>query len=465
MATIARPDQAQIENLRSKLRGTVITAADDGYDTARTLYNVMIDKRPALIARCVDAADEVAAVDFGRENGLDIAIRGGGHNVAGLSSADGGLVIDLSEMRGVRVDPQRRTARVSGGALWGDVDHATHAFGLGTPSGIISTTGVGGLTLGGGFGHLARHYGLACDNLLSADVVTADGSFLTASADEHPDLFWALRGGGGNFGVVTSFELALHPAGTVYGGPIFYDVAHTEMLLRFFLDYLRDAPDALSAFFSFHQGPPAPFIPEHLHFVPMVAIVVCYSGPLERGEEMVRPLREVIPPLVDLAGPIPYPALNSMFDAIYSPGLQHYWKADFVPRVTEEAIRVHAEHGPQVPSLWSTMHLYPQSGAIQRPASDATAYFHRDVDFVHNIVAIDADPSKMSANMAWMRAYADALKPYSASGGYVNFMMAEEGQERVRATYRDNYDRLARVKKAYDPYNLFHVNQNILPAG
>jgi len=465
MATIARPEQAQIEDLRSKLRGAVITTDDPDYDSTRTLYNVMIDKRPAIIARCVDAADVIAAVDFGRANGMPIAIRGGGHNVAGTSSVDGGLVIDLSQMRGVRVDPQRRMARVSGGALWGDVDHATHAFGLATPSGIISTTGVGGLTLGGGFGHLSRHYGLACDNLRSADVVTADGSFVTASADAHPDLYWALRGGGGNFGVVTSFEFDLHPASTVYGGPIFYDVAHTEMLLRFFLDYLRDAPDAMSAFFSFHQGPPAPFIPEHLHFVPMVAIVVCYSGALERGEEIVRPLREVIPPLVDLAGPIPYPALNSMFDAIYTPGLQHYWKADFVPEVAEEAIRIHAEYGPQVPSLWSTMHLYPQSGAIQQVASDATAYFHRDVDFVHNIVAIDADPTKMPGNMAWMREYAAALQPYSASGGYVNFMMADEGQERVRATYRDNYDRLARVKKAYDPYNLFHINQNIRPTG
>jgi FAD/FMN-containing dehydrogenase len=464
MATTTTLDQAQLEHLRGQMRGTVILPDDPQYDTTRTLYNVMIDKRPAVIARCVDAADVIAAVNYGRETGMDIAIRGGGHNVAGLSSVDGGLMIDLSEMTGIRVDPDRRTARVEGGATWGDFDHATHAFGLATPSRIISTTGVAGLTLGGGFGHLARNFGLSCDNLLSADVVTADGSFVTASANQHSDLFWALRGGGGNFGVVTSLEFQLHPVSTVYGGPIFYSVEHTEMLLRFFLNYLRDAPKEMSAFFSFHQGPPAPFIPEHLHFVPMVAIVTCYSGPLERGEEMIRPLREVIPPLVDLAGPIPYPALNSMFDAIYTPGLQHYWKADFVPHVTDEAIKVHAEFGPKVPSLWSTMHLYPQSGQIQQVARDATAYSHRDVEFVHNVVAIDADPSKMPADMQWMNAYRDALLPTALPGGYVNFMMDGEGQERVRATYRDNYARLAQVKKTYDPNNVFHVNQNIKPA-
>lgn len=452
-----------IADLRMALCGQLILPENDGYDEARTIYNVMIDKRPAMIVRCADVGDVIAAVNFAREHDLPLAIRGGGHNVAGLALVDDGLVVDLSAMTATRVDPASRTARVEGGATWADLDHATHAFGMATPCGIISTTGVAGLTLGGGFGHLSRKYGLSCDNLISADVVLADGCFVTASKDEHADLFWALRGGGGNFGVVTSFEFQLHPISTVYGGPIFYDVSRTEELLRGYLDIMRSAPDELTAFFSFHLGPPAPFIPEHLHFVPMVAIVVSYCGPLDRGEDMIRPFRELAEPLVDLAGPIPVPALNSMFDAIYAPGLHHYWKADYVPQLTEEAIPIHARYGPQVPSLQSTMHLYPQSGAIQRVGRTETAYVHRDVEFVHNIVAIDADPTNMARNMEWMRAYWDALHPFSAEAGYVNFMMADEGQERVCATYQENYDRLVQVKTMYDPTNLFRVNQNITP--
>jgi hypothetical protein len=367
-------------------------------------------------------------------------------------------------MNNVHVDPVRRTARVGGGALWRDVDHATHAFGLATPTGIIGTTGVGGLTLGGGFGHLSRSLGLSCDNLISADVVTASGEQVTASAEEHPDLFWALRGGGGNFGVVTSFEFRLHPVSTVYAGPIFYDVKDTDRLLRTYRDFMRSVPDEMSAFFSFHQGPPAPFIPEHLHFVPMTTIMTCYNGPAEQGERILRPLREAAPALVDLVGPMPMPAVNTMFDPIYAPGLQHSWKADYIPRLTDEMIPIHVEHGPNVPSLQSTMHLYPQSGAIQRVGKDETAYSYRDVEYIHNIVAVDADPGNMPRDMAWMQAYWDALHPLTSGGGYVNFMMADEGQERVRATYRDNYDRLARVKREYDPDNLFHLNQNIRPA-
>ena len=416
------------------------------------------------MVRCANVADVIQSVNFARDNNLLLSVRGGGHNVAGLATCDGGLVIDLTDMDGVRVDSKQRTARVEGGATWSQVDHATHAFGLATPSGIISTTGVAGLTLGGGFGHLSRHYGLSCDNLLSADIVTADGQFRTASAEQNPDLFWAIRGGGGNFGVVTSFEFQLHPVNMVYGGPIFYPAETAEPLLRFFRDFMRQAPNELSAFFSFHQGPPAPFIPEHLHFVPMVAIVVCYSGDdLNKGEELVRPLREAAEPAVDLAGPIPYPVLNSMFDAIYVPGLQHYWKADYVPRLLDGAISAYAQYGPQVPSLWSTMHLYPQTGAIQDVGQGETAYSYRDVEYVHNIVAIDADPANMPRNMAWMRQYAAALQPFSAAGGYVNFLMDDEGQERVRATYRGNYDRLVDIKTKYDPTNLFRVNQNIKP--
>jgi FAD/FMN-containing dehydrogenase len=466
MSTIvsAEVSPAAFEQLQGALRGQLVRPGDADYDTGRAVYNAMIDKRPAAIVRCADVADVMAAVTFAREHELVVAVRGGGHNVAGTSTCDGGVIIDLSQMRGIRVDPARRTAQVQGGATWGDVDHATHAFGLATPSGIISTTGVAGLTLGGGFGHLSRHYGLSCDNLLSADVVTADGRFVTASANENPDLFWALRGGGGNFGIVTSFTYQLHPVSTVYGGPLFFDVKDTKQLLRGFLDVMRSAPDELSAFFSFHQGPPAPFIPEHLHFVPMVAIVTCYSGPLENGEAALQSLRALATPLVDLVGPIPYPALNSMFDAIYPAGLQHYWKADYEPRASDASVDVHARFGPQVPTLQSTMHLYPQTGAVQRVGRNDTAYNHRDVEFVHNIIAVDADPANMPPALAWMNAYSEAMRPYSAAGGYVNFMMADEGQERVRATYRDNYDRLATVKAKYDPTNLFSVNQNIKPS-
>ncbi len=462
--TISPLTEDQLAGLISSVRGSVIRPGDSSYDATRAIHNAMIDKHPALIVRCANVADVIHAVNFAREHQLLLAVRGGGHNVAGLSTCDGGLVIDLTEMNGVRVDPEHRVARVEGGATWGQVDHAAHAFGLATPSGIISTTGVAGLTLGGGFGHLSRHYGLSCDNLLSADVVTADGRLRTASSEQHADLFWAIRGGGGNFGVVTSFEFKLHPVSMVYGGPIFYPVDKTEQLLRFYRDYMRQAPIELSAFFSFHQGPPAPFIPESLHFVPMVAIVVCYSGDdPAKGEELVRPLRQVVEPAVDLAGIIPYPALNSMFDAIYCSGLQHYWKADYVPRLLDPAIKAYSEYGPQVPSLQSTMHLYPQTGAIQRVGQNETAYSHRDVEYVHNIVAIDADPANMPRNMAWMRKFAEALQPYSSAGGYVNFLMADEGQERVKATYRDNYERLVDVKTAYDPTNLFRVNQNIKP--
>ena len=464
MVTTTRLTTTQIDGLRGQIHGEVIQPGDANYDEARTLYNAMIDKRPALVARCADAADVIAAVKFAAAEGLDVAIRGGGHNVSGNAMADGGLTIDLSRMNNVHVNPAKRTARVGGGALWRDVDHATHAFGLATPTGIIGTTGVGGLTLGGGFGHLSRSLGLSCDNLLSADVVTASGELVTASANEHPDLFWALRGGGGNFGVVTSFEFRLHPVSTVYAGPIFYDVKDTEKLLHTFRDFMRAVPDEMSAFFSFHQGPPAPFIPEHLHFVPMTTIMVCYNGPVAQGEALLRPLREAAPALVDLVGPMPVPAVNTMFDPIYAPGLHHYWKADYIPRLTDAMIPIHAEHGPNVPSLQSTMHLYPQTGAIQRVGKSETAYSFRDVEYIHNIVAIDADPGNMQRDMAWMQAYWEALHPYTSGGAYVNFMMADEGQERVHATYRDNYDKLARVKRAYDPNNLFHLNQNIRPA-
>jgi UDP-N-acetylenolpyruvoylglucosamine reductase len=453
---------AAVDRLAPQIRGAVIQPGDPAYDPARAVYNAMIDRRPALIVRAADAADVVATIRCASDLGLDLSVRGGGHNVAGFGVNDGGVVLDLSPMRNVRVNPERRVARIGGGATWGDVDHATHAFGLATPSGVISTTGVGGLTLGGGFGHLTRRYGLCVDNLLSADVVTADGRLRTVSADEEPDLFWAIRGGGGNFGVVTSFEFRLHPVDTVYGGPIFYPAAAGADVLRFFREFIADAPREMSAFFGYHVAPPAPFVPEHLHGHPACAIVVCYTGPLDRAEPAVKPIREAAPVGLDLMGPMPYPALNSLFDALLPPGLQHYWKADFDAELSDEAIAVHAEYGPDVPNFMSLMHLYPLDGAVHDVARDDTAFSYRDVKFSHIIAGIDPDPAAMPAHRDWVRAYWSALRPFSAGGAYVNFLM-EEGQDRAQAAYRDNYPRLTDLKRTYDPTNLFHMNQNIRP--
>jgi len=458
------PTTGTAERIPIAVRGEVVRPGDPGYDTARGVYNAMIDRHPRLIVRCLDVADVIAAVAAARTNNLPLAIRGGGHNVAGLGTCDDGVVADLSPMKQIRVDPPTRTVRVAGGCTWGEVDQATHAFGLAVPSGIISTTGVGGLTLGGGFGHLTRTFGLTCDNLLSADVVTADGRFLTVSADQHPDLFWALRGGGGNFGVVTSFEFRLHPVETVLGGPIFYPIDRAADALRFYRDYMTQAPAAMSAFFGFHLAPPAPFIPEHLHNLPVCLIVGCYSGPPEEGEAVVKPLREFGPPLVDLLAPIPYPALNGLFDALYPPGLHHYWKADFVTELSDAMIDIHTKHGPTVPGVQTGMHLYPLSGAPQRVGRDETAFSFRDVAFVHNLIAVSPDPAAMPEHRAWVGDYWAALHPHAAGGTYVNFLM-DEGADRVKATYRDNFQRLAAVKAAYDPTNLFRVNQNIPPQG
>jgi FAD/FMN-containing dehydrogenase len=442
------------------MRGEVILPDNPAYEEARSVYNGMIDKRPAAIARCRDVADVISALRFGREHGLLIAVRGGGHNVAGKGTCDGGLVIDLSAMNAVRVDPAARTARVGGGALWGDVDHATHAFGMATPSGIISTTGVAGLTLGGGFGYLSRRYGLSLDNVVEADVVTADGSFVTASENENPDLFWALRGGGGNFGIVTSFKFKLYDVSTIYGGPIFYPVDQAAHLLEFYRDWIVDAPREISAFFAVHQGPPAPFIPEALHFVPAAAFVVCYTGDMSKAEDAVKPFRTVAEPALDLMSAMPYPMIQSLFDALYVPGMQHYWKSDIIDALPDGAIEVHARHAPTVPDPWSGVHIYPLNGAIQDTPGDATAFPFRDSLATHNILGINPDPAVAADRIAWVRSYHEDLRPYSDPGGYVNFM-TDEGDARVQAAYRGNYPRLVDVKRKWDPDNVFSVNQNI----
>jgi FAD/FMN-containing dehydrogenase len=451
-----------IEQLREAVRGAVITADDEGYDQARKVYNAMIDRRPRVVVRPANVGDVMAAVNFARDLDLDLAIRGGSHSVPGFGTCDDGVVIDLSGMRGVRVDPANRTARAEGGATWGDFNAATHAFGLATTGGIISTTGVGGLTLGGGIGYLDRGFGLSCDNLVSADVVTADGQFLVANERDNADLFWALRGGTGNFGVVVSFEFALHPVETIYGGPMFFELDAAGDLLRWYRDFIADAPEQFGGFPAFQIAPPLPFIPEERHGEPFALFVSCWSGPVDEGEAALKPLRDVAHPVAEHVGPMPYPALNSAFDALLPPGLQHYWKANFVTELTDDAITAHLEHGPKLPALNSTMHIYPINGACHRVAAEDTAFAYRDANFATVIAGMWPEPETNEAGIQWVSDYYDATAPHSEEGGYINFM-SDDDQGRIRANYRGNYDRLVDVKRKYDPGNLFHVNQNIKP--
>jgi FAD/FMN-containing dehydrogenase len=453
---------SSVEQLRAGVRGAIVEPGDSTYESVRKVYNGMIDKRPALIVRAVDAADVMAAVHHARVNGMLTAIRGGGHNGGGLGTCDGGLVIDLSLMKGIRVDPAARTVRVGAGCLWGDVDHATYPFGLAVPCGFISTTGVGGLTLGGGIGYLTREYGLTVDNLLSADVVLADGSFVTASAASHPDLFWALRGGGGNFGVVTSFEFRAHPVKSVIAGPTFWSLDDTVDVMTAYRDFILTAPEQVNGFFAFLTVPPVPMFPEHLHLKPVCGVMWTSTGSAAQFEAASRAMRSVRKPLLDHQGEMPLPAVNSLFDALYPSGLQWYWRADFVKDLPDEAIRRHARHGAKLPTMHSTMHLYPIDGAAQRVGTKDTAFSYRDANWAEVIVGVDPDPANGDKITRWCKEYFDDLHPYSAGGAYVNFMM-DEGQERVQASFRDNYARLALVKSQYDPANLFRVNQNIRP--
>ncbi len=466
MATTTRTDPildpSALAALAAAMRGEVLLPGDPGYDDARTVYNAMIDKRPALIARCADVADVIAAVAYAREQELPLAIRGGGHSGAGLGTIDGGLVLDLSPMHGVRVDPVARTVRVEGGATLGDLHHATEPFGLATPSGIISTTGVGGITLGGGIGHLTRQFGLAIDNLLEADVVLADGSFVTASATQHPDLFWALRGGGGNFGVVTSFLFRLHPLPRLTAGPMLWPLEHAAEVLRWYREFIVNAPEDLNGFFAFLTVPSVAPFPEELWGHKVCGVIWAYTG--ENPDAAFAPMRAQFgAPILDWVGPITHPALNSMFDGLYPAGDQWYWKADFVTEIPDEAVALHVQFGETLPTWKSTMHLYPINGAAGHVAHDATAWNYREATWGMVMVGVSPDPADNARMIAWARDYWSALHPLSAGGAYVNMMM-EEGQDRVRAAYGDHYPRLARIKRQYDPDNLFHINQNIAPA-
>ena len=464
MSSVTTPAEAAGQELLG-FEGRLIGPEDSDYEAARAVYNAMIDKRPALIARCASLGDVSRTIAFARNHDLLLAIRGGGHNGAGLGTCDDGVVIDLSLLKDIQVDPTARTVRVGGGCTWGEVDQATGEHGLATPSGIISTTGVGGLTLGGGIGHLTRKCGLTIDNLLEAELVLASGERVRANSEEHPDLYWAIRGGGGNFGVVTSFLFRLHEVGTVVAGPTFWPVETGADVLSAYREFLPAAPRELNGFFAFHTVPPAPPFPEEIHLRKVCGVVWCYVGSEEDAAQAMAPLLDALPePLMHGVAPMPHAALQGAFDGLYPPGDQWYWRADFVKEIPDEAVRIHARFGADMPTMKSTMHMYPIDGAPHDLASSDTAWAYRDARWGSVFAGVDPDPANVDTIRQWSIDYFEALHPYSAGGAYVNMMM-DEGQERVRASYRENYERLARIKAEYDPNNVFRVNQNIKPAG
>lgn len=453
-----KPDE--LEQFHTLLRGALIDPQNDDYDEARKVYNAMHDRRPALIVRAANVADVMTAVDFARENNVSLAVRGGGHSVPGFGTCDDGLVLDLGQMKGIRIDPQRRTVRAEGGCTWGDLDHATHAFGLATPGGIVSTTGIAGLTLGGGMGYLTRSCGLSCDSLVSADIVTAQGSFLTCDRDSYPDLFWAIRGGGGNFGVVTSFEYQLHSIDEILGGPTFYEI--DGEVLQNYQELISSESEDLGALFAFTLAPPLPFVPEEWQGKPVAAVVACWRGPSDEDGMVIKRIGELGSVVGQALWRMPYPAVNTLFDGLLPRGLQQYWKANFMRTLTEGAIAAHIEHGTKVPALESATFLFPINGACHRVGSDEMAFAHRDMTFSIVIAGAWRDPADNDKNIGWVRDYYDALRPYSEEGGYINFM-AQDDQSRAPSNYGANYQRLREAKSKFDPTNLFNMNQNIEP--
>jgi FAD/FMN-containing dehydrogenase len=450
-------EAAAIGELRADFRGSLLLPGDPGYEERRRVWNGTIDRHPAVIARCAGVVDVIRTVNFARERGLRLAVRGGGHNIAGSAVCDDGVVIDLSGMRSIRVDPARRTARVEGGATWGELDRETHAFGLATTGGVVSTTGVGGLTLGGGIGWLARSYGLASDNLVSVDVVTADGELRTASATEDPDLFWGLRGGGGNFGVATSLEYRLHPVREVIGGLLIHPYGAARDLLRFYLAFTASAPPALTCFAVLGSSPDGQ---------PVAILAACYHGPAAEGERLLRPLRTFGSPLVDGIGPMPYPALQSMLDQSYPPGLFHYWKSSFLTALDDDAIDTMVAQAAERPTPMCHLVIEQMGGEVSRLDADATAFAHRHRPYNLLILGTAADRADVDACTGWARRCWVAMQPSVAEGVYVNYIGTEgdEGSNRVREAYgAAKYERLARLKTRYDPTNLFRVNQNIRP--
>ena len=452
--------EAKFEEFKAQIRGEIILPENENYNEAREVYNAMIDKHPGMIIMCVDVADVIASVNYGRDNNLLVAVRGGGHNGGGLGICDDGMVIDLSGLKYVRVNTADNTVRVGGGNLWGEVDHATHPFGLAIPAGIISSTGVGGLTLGGGVGHLSRKYGLTIDNLLEADMVLADGSFVTVNARQNADLHWAIRGGGGNFGIVTSFKFQAHPVKTVIGGPTLWPVEQTEEIMEWYHDFIHNVEEDLNGFVATMVIPGPPF-PEELHLKKFCGIVWCYTGDPEKFNELFKPVLDKNP-IFQHVGEMPYPSIQTLFDGLFPRGLQWYWRADFFTELGHEARAQHKKFGSMIPTPLSQMHLYPISGAASKPGLTDTPWAYRDAKYAGVFVGVDADPANAEKITAWAKSYQEALHPYSSGGAYTNFMM-DEGQERVRDSYRQNYDRLVDIKTKYDPDNLFRVNQNIRP--
>jgi FAD/FMN-containing dehydrogenase len=467
IAAEAALDEQAVAELREGVRGPVLVPGDSAYDDARSIWNGLIDRRPALIVQCSGAADVVDAVNFARDHGLVLSIKAGGHNVAGNAVNDGGLVIDLSQMRGVHVDPEARTVRVQGGATWGDCDRESQLFGLAVPGGVVSTTGVAGLTLHGGLGHLRRKYGLSIDSLLSVDIVTADGQFRRASATENEDLFWAVRGAGSNFGVVTSFEFQAHPVGPmVFVGAIFYPFEDAATILPAWRDFMATAPEELSSLAICWSVPPAEPFPPELHGTPVVVIAAAYCGPVEEGERIVQPLRELAQPVVDASGPWPWLGLQSGFDAIFPAGQLRYWKSRAVTELSDKVIGEIVELAGRRPSPLTDIVTWHHGGAMTRVGESETAYGGRDTKFLVTAEASWTDPAQNEEAIAWAREVWDAMEPYSNGSVYLNFPgLGEEKEALARAGYGENYERLTSLKAKYDPDNVFRMNINIPPGG
>jgi FAD/FMN-containing dehydrogenase len=454
-----------VAELAEAVRGEVIRPGDAAYDEARAIWNGAHDRRPALILRCAGVADVIRGVEFARSQDLLLAVRGGKHSIPGFSTCDDGMVLDLSPMQAVRVDPEAGTARAEAGVTWSVFDHETQAYGLATTGGLVSSTGVAGFTLGGGIGWLMRKHGLTCDNLLSADVVTADGRLVHASAEENADLFWGLRGGGGNFGVATSFEYSVHPVGpTITGGAIFYPGDRAAEILRFYREWVQDVPDELTSVANLLTCPPAPFLPEAWHGKPLVAIIPVHCGSLEDGERAVRPLRGLGEPVADLLGPIPYVAMQSLIDPLWGPGAHSYMKAGWMGGLDDAAIDTLVRHRDEVTSPKTEIHVHHMGGAVARVPADATAFGDRGAPFLLNVLASTFTADGYDDAVSWAQDLHGAMEPALTGGTYVNFL-SNEGEERVRDAYgQDKYDRLVALKDAYDPTNLFRLNQNIAPS-
>ncbi|MHA2226459.1 MAG: FAD-binding oxidoreductase [Candidatus Hodarchaeales archaeon] len=455
-----------VENLKGLIQGDVLLPSDDNYNQARKIWNGMIDKRPALIVRCTGPADVIDAVKFAREHDLLVSVRGGGHNVSGNALCDDGMVIDLSQMKGIRVDLKSGTAHAQAGVTLGELDRETQVFGLSVPSGIVTTTGIAGLTLGGGFGYIARKYGLSIDNLISVDMVTAEGEFLTASKTENEDLFWGLRGGGGNFGIVTSFEYKLQKIGPiVLGGMLLHPMEDASEFLRYYRDFIADAPDELTVVPLLRLAPPAPFLPKEIHGKPVVGVIVLYSGSIEEGKSLIAPLREYGTPLIDGIGPKPFRALQSALDASAQPGWNYYVKSEFLPALSDDIIDTLVDHASRITSPLSVIAGFHLGGAVSRVDEDATAYSHRDATYSLIINTGWIDPDESEKHIQWTRALWEALQPFSIGGAYVNFQSFDEGEDRVKTTYGTaKFKRLTVLKQKYDPSNFFRLNRNIKPA-